>query len=1011
MKKTKSSSVYYPPLSIIKAYLLVSGLLLNSFVWGGNTSNEVEFNLLQTLLEIKNDSLIVNEKEDSLQLEDPGSTAIPIAFGINRDNKGITYSIQRLDNPHGGLETNFVNLLTGKIAGLQVSRTASGTGGSPAVRIRGVNNFIGYTQPLYVVDGMPITNMEHSSGGVNSGDNDYGSSIDDINPWDIKSITVIKGLNATAFYGQRANNGVILITTKTGNNTDGFSVELNSSLSFEQVSLSPQFQNKYSTGYEGTNLYGNLKEIDGVLYETLNNWLIDSWGPPLDGRRIVVDPFVYPEDKNTRTLALLPQPANNVKNFYETGITNSNYVAITRNIRKTNARFSFGNSSNTGIVPNHKNEKQMINLRVHTQLFRKLSFDIKANYIHSEGNNRPALGIDSDNLVKVFSSMGRYVPLPWLQKYYGKTGESGKWPGIKYNPYYIINALKNNNNRDRFIGYGTISYDITNWLKLTGRYGSDSFKEKRKNTWPVGAKGTSNGKGEISNVALDVKEQNIDILMNINKKISKSFSCDISIGFNRLNQKMENEYFLSRFAESPYNGIFDTLRSNQSIYEQKTLSLYLAAQLGFKDYLFLDFLGRKEKGEDLKNNKSSFFSPSAGVSLILTDAFNINSNILNYWKLRASYTKSIIRKDLQHILLIPTAENKDIFIESWEMGSEVILLKNRLSFDITYYKSLPTNLATHISVNSNSGYSTFVKYDGKIENKGMEISLNLSPISSPKGFNWDINANYSHNYSKAVELAPDIESLVISSDVTPNRIEVRRGLPYGSIVGYAYRKNPDGQRIVNKNGSYERESKPTILGNINPDWIGGLNNTLSYKGFSLNFLIDFVQGGELSSTTKYQMTALGTAKFTEEGRRTQDTDDDGNQLPYVGVLPGVVEIKDTEGNVVGYAPNTNAVSGQDYWAQRAWNKIGEEFILDASYIMLREIMLSYNFQPSVLKKTPFRRLTINLFGRNLWYIKEQMEDLGISPESAPNTSAWAQGLEVFSLPPTRTFGASINVSF
>ncbi len=270
--------------------------------------------------------------------------------------------------------------------------------------------------------------------------------------------------------------------------------------------------------------------------------------------------------------------------------------------------------------------------------------------------------------------------------------------------------------------------------------------------------------------------------------------------------------------------------------------------------------------------------------------------------------------------------------------------------------------------------------------------------------------NYSKNHSKVIELAPGIETYLLSSNY-PNNVEARPGHPYGDIIGYAFKKSPDGRRIVEASGAYARESEKSVLGNITPDWIGGLNNTLSYKGFSASALVDFVQGGQLSSSTKYQMCAKGTGKFTEEGRRPQDTDDAGNQLPYVGILDGVVEVLDAEGNVTGYEENTLAVDGQTYWAARAWGGPTEEFILDASYIMLREVMLTYNFQPAILNKTPLTGIQISLVGRNLWYIEEHMQDMGISPESAPNTSAGAQGIETLSMPTTRTYGLNVKLTF
>jgi hypothetical protein len=328
--------------------------------------------------------------------------------------------------------------------------------------------------------------------------------------------------------------------------------------------------------------------------------------------------------------------------------------------------------------------------------------------------------------------------------------------------------------------------------------------------------------------------------------------------------------------------------------------------------------------------------------------------------------------------------------------------------DVTYYNGKTTNQIIPLQISTASGYSSVVINAGEIQNKGLELTLNFTPIKTNK-FRWDINANFSRNKSKVIELAPGIETyLMIDTDI--NDIIAKVGEPFGNIYGFAYKRSPDGQKIVSAGGAYEREPEQSVLGNINPDWIGGLNNTLNYKGLSMNFLLDFVQGGQMSSHTMERMTAKGTGKFTEEGRRPVRVDDQGNQLPYVGVLDGVVEITDADGNVTGYKKNTNAVAGQTYWATRAWNNIGEEFVLDKSYIMLREVMLSYLFQPSFMKKTPFESLSLSIFGRNLFYLEEHMRGMGISPESSPNTSAAGSGIEALAMPSTRTYGISIKLT-
>lgn len=337
--------------------------------------------------------------------------------------------------------------------------------------------------------------------------------------------------------------------------------------------------------------------------------------------------------------------------------------------------------------------------------------------------------------------------------------------------------------------------------------------------------------------------------------------------------------------------------------------------------------------------------------------------------------------------------------KSIEIGADLRFFGDRVGLDITAYKSNTKNQIVPIAISTGSGYTTKVVNAGNIENKGIEIALLSTPVQLRNGLRWDVSFNYARNYSKVIELAPGIETFPLSITAQDAKIEARTGERFGNIVGYAYKRAPDGQIIVNDDGSYARQDTLSVLGNVTPKWTGGLNNTLSYKGFSLNFLIDFVQGNHINSDTKYRMVANGTGKFTERYREHSEP------------LPGVVEVKDADGHVTGYEPNTILVDGQTAWSYRAWGQISEEFVLDGSFVMLREIVLGYTFQPSILGKTPFKSMRVSLVGRNLWYIEEHMQDLGISPETSLNTTGASTGVEIFSMPTTRSYGLNLNFTF
>ncbi len=941
------------------------------------------------------------------------------ALGIKRPTRTLGFSYQELkeDEFSGAREQNINNFLTAKVSGLQVSNTAGSTGGSVVMTIRGISSLTQNNQPLYVVDGIPVSNYSHSSGGV-LGDIDYGDGAGDLNPNDIESVTVLKGPNATALYGSHGSNGVIMITTKSGTRNSGIGVEINSNFSIDGINQVPTFQNKYATGYEETNIYPDYTlEIpvgSGHFYENMPTGHRDSWGPPLDGRRTVINPFVMPGDTAVSLLTLLPQDPGNVRNFYDAGLKNSNTIAITSGNDKSTLRLSIGNESARGILPGHKISSQNVSLRANTRVSDFLSFDAKVNYIHGTGQQRPVLGaISSENLVYDLATMGRYVPLDFLKKYYDETGERGEWPGISNNPYYILNEIRNSDKKNRIISYVSSTFRMTSWLRLMGRVGADFNTMEAERTWPVGASGSDNRSGRIINNTSHSKDIIADVILSADKDISGSFKLSGNIGASLISQRRENSGIEGRdFKVADVYSIINArdIQKNSDSFGEKMHSIFFTAEAVYNGYLFLDITGRNDLLSPLYNKESNFY-PSVASGFVFTDAIrSIPGSILSFGKVRASWAQSG-NEYMPYPTQLVLSSLKNELTTSWEAGTDLGFFRNRLFLDVTYYNSISENLILLLSVPDGTGYDNGVITGGKMASKGLEITLNGAPVSTKRGFRWEITANYARNHSEVLELVPGTEVYTLAGDAYPNHVVAIIDHPYGDIMGYAYKGAPDGQLIVDQSGSYVRISEQSVLGNIMPDWIGGLNNTFSFKGLSLNILLDFVQGGELSSTTKYQMTSKGTGAWTTWGRRSRDTDDLGNQLPLVGVLSGVNEVTDADGNVTGYKENDIAADGQTLWANRAWKNIGEEFVLDASYISLREVILSYTFPQSLLQRTPIRGLTLSLIGRNLIYLEEHMQGMGISPESAPNTLAGYSGIEVMSLPSTRTYGVNVRVNF
>jgi TonB-linked SusC/RagA family outer membrane protein len=981
--------------------------------------------LIFSFIGYKTESVAIgNQTEISMQLTADIRTlgeVVVTAFGIEKEKKAIGFATQELSTKDltDARDVNVANYLTGKVAGVQVGLSASGVGGSSKVTIRGFSSLTGENQPLYVVDGFPLDNTKYGEGEVYTNGRDFGDGIGNINPQDIESINVLKGPNATALYGSRGANGVILITTKSGKVGKGIAVEINSNVTIDKLNLFPKLQNKYMTGYEDLNLYGNTVNINGTDYLDIPSWHYESMGPPMDGR-LLVNPFVYPGTDPT-TFKLLPQPENNVRDFFETGVVTNNSVAVSGGTEKSSARLSVNNMTIKGIVPNHKEDQQSVTLRALTNVTDKLSFEGKANYVHKNTDNPPGLGVFSaNNVVNDLAAMGRYVPMDFLKEYYEKTGEAGSWPGVSVNPYYLVNENKDNAERDRIISFVSAKYQFTSWLNLMARSGIDFYSERRIQKRPVGS---PNGiSGRLVDQTFLTKESNSDVLLTAAKdNLARNFSGTLSLGASISKRSYRQQGWEGTDFKVPDIYHVSNARNvipSYSFVSREIQSVYASGELGFKNYLFLDVTGRNDWSSTLGENNYSFFYPSVSASFIFTDAFNIHSRILSLGKLRASYaeagndgaaylTQSGYTLDstpfngqslAYQSNTIALFDLKNELKKSVEFGADLRFLGDRVGLDVTYYKSNTENQIVPITVSAASGYTTKIVNAGNIENKGIELTLRATPVQLQNGLNWDLSFNYARNQSTVIELAPGIETFFLNGTAQAAQIEARTGERFGNIVGYKYKRAPDGQIIVAPDGSYMREDDMSILGNITPKWIGGLNNTINFKGLSLNFLIDFVQGNEITSDTKYRMIANGTAKFTEQYREHSEP------------LPGVVEVTDEDGNVT-YAPNTTLVDGQTAWSTRAWGQISEEFVLDGSFIMLREVVLGYSFKPSLLQKTPFNAIRLSIVGRNLWYIEEHMQDMGISPETNLNTRAGTTGVEVFSLPTTRSYGLNLNLTF
>lgn len=939
------------------------------------------------------------------------------ALGIEREKKALGYSAQEIQGSAltEARETNIANSLKGRVAGVHINSSAGGPGGSSYVVIRGGSSLTGSSQPLYVVDGVPIDNQTLDAASF-SGGRDFGDGIGNVNPDDVETVTVLKGPAAASLYGARGANGVILITTKKGTKKKGIGVDFNSNTTFETPNVLQKYQNVWGGGYGGTYSSFGKTTYEGVEYPLWTNSMYDHWGGKMDGRLIIMAgmPEMGP-------VAYTPQPDNNIREFYRTGQTLTNTIAVSGGNKSTSMRLSVSDMHNKHILPTSSLNRQTISLTFNSEISKKLTIEGRVNYVRQEGINRANIGDGWRNPVSALNLLSRYVDLDWLKNYKRADGSMVNYiVRAPHNPYWIANEFLSNDKRDRMMGYIKAKYQLTNWLSFQARTGTDFYGDTREERLGIGTTGAATIRGEVKVTDWKVREDNTDVLLTANGTLAPGLTGSISVGGNRMsryqavtgftgtNLVLDDVYHISNAANVvPRSGLN----------RKEIQSVFGMAQLAYKDVLFLDVTSRNDWSSSLGLNNQSFFYPSVSSSFVFSDALNLSNGILSFGKIRASYAQAgkdanpyqtkagyslqnISFRDQKFLQIgsrIPLTDLKNELTTSYEFGADIRLFKNRIGIDATYYDAIAKNQIVPLPLSATTGYNDRMINAGKIRNKGFELLLTGSPFANKNGLSWNIILNLSRNKSKVVELYDGVQALTLLSQTHAN-IEARPDQPYGNIVGYKYLRNDDGKLILNAaTGAPQRTTEKFVLGNIQPDLLGGLTNEFAYKGVSMSALIDFRRGGQIFSHSKRNQMANGTGKFTQERG-------DGVAMEIDGVT------QNPDGT---FEPYTKTVTPQNYYAPRAWSNIGEEFVLDADYISLREISIGYSIPASIMAKSPFKKAKLSAVARNLAYLYQNQEFkiMGVSPESAYSSSAAAQGVEAYSMPTTRSIGFNVSLSF
>lgn len=919
------------------------------------------------------------------------------ALGLTREKKSLGYAVTELQSEEINTvkDYNVANSLVGKVAGVTITQSG-GVGSGSRIVIRGNNSLSGYNQALIVVDGIPINADGSSSGGDIYNSTPTGGGITDINPADIESLSVLKGPNAAALYGSRAANGVVLITTKKGKKGAGLGVSLNSNVSIENTMFLPDYQNQYGAGTQGR-VYQDLSEYGG-----------SSWGASLDGSQQL---YYTGEQK-----AYSAQP-DNVEDFFETGIKSINSVAVSKGGDDYSVRFSYTNNKITSVIPNSDLLSHNFNLRGNLDLSDKLSVDTKATFFSQELNNRVNLG--SEGIMAYVYTMPRNVAISDLKKYKPSQYDDPSMFGSLYNvisysgqnkstgnPYWILNEDTNDERRDRFLGFAKVNYEFTDWLSAFVRIGGDVTNVRSDVIQNYGHHFFPGGRLNFSTNKFT--ELNSDFLIMIDKDITDKLNLNANIGGNLSKRTFETMSVSGRdfkIAEPPFlNNTVTQSSTHTPLGVKKVNSLYGALNFAYDDFMFLDLTARNDWSSALSEDNRSYFYPSASYSILIDRFIDPAKEILNLFKLRASWaqvggdtgvyqlfqTFSVPQNGYLGLTSLngPSVKfNPDLkpeSITSSEFGFETNMFGNRLYTDFSIYKIKTEDMIFDVPVAPATGYNFFRENIGEIENNGIEVMIGGKPIVTDD-FTWDVSLNFSKNKNKLIKLIDGLDSYSLNSLGTLN-IQASVGGGVGDIYGTTWKTNEEGEILVGADGIPLASSERSLLGNSQPDWIGGLTNTFNYKNWSLRLLVDARIGGEIYSATSSYLDASGVSERT---------------LQYRG---GVVvdAINESTG-----AANTEEITAQQYWG--AMSGIDANYVYDQTNFRLREMSLNYRFPSAMLEDSWVKSASVGIIGRNLFFIYKDAED--IDPDSSIGTGLNGQGISLNNVPTIRSLGLNLNVTF
>ena len=963
------------------------------------------------------------------------------AIGVKREKRSLGYSAPALNGEAlaSAQYDNVMAALNGKVAGLQITSPSGNLGGSQRILIRGVHSLTRNNLPLFVVDGIPMSNANFNTYSTQRGDLgvDYGDVMRDMDPDNIASVTVLKGA-AASLYGTRAANGVILIKTKRGGGRTAekkLGVSIHSSVSIHSVSTLPKLQRLYGGGdtYTGEDSKDGfqLVTIGGKAYKIAQYGTDESWGPKYDpDQRVLMwdafDPAGYPKDYLNPHPWVAPEA--DVRDFYKPGISTRNSIAVNSAGADGAYRFNFATNRSLGTVPNTEVADFTTNFSTTRKIADDLQVDGLITYTRTEGT-RPYMGYNSPSCNFFqwgqrqldYNRLKRYKNPDGSQRSWNRTGWNDPKPAYWDNPYWTAYENAPHDARSRVYGKLSAQYRLSDDFHIKGTLNADTYNQRIEEKRAVG----SHDQAFYSLETYEYYEFNYELIASWSRDISDHFTLGALAGGN-LRRNQLKHLFASTTGGLSIPGIYtlanskgplktqDLLHDNQYTHKININSIFTELNAGFYDQLYLDVSARNDWSSTLPNESNSYLYSSAAASWVFSELLK-EPAWLSYGKLRASWSQIgndapvyRVRSTYEYLdpfggqtrLSTRRAKNNDRLkaetTNTWELGLESAFLQNRVRADLTYYSSKTTDQIMPVNISTAAGYRNMYINAGELTNKGVEVALGLTPVHTDD-LKWDITTNFSKNENRVVSLAPDVNNVQLG--VAPFKVTLRavKGMAYGQLYGHDYVYS-EGKKVIDAaTGFYAGTRDLVPLGSYLPDWNGSITNQIEFKNFDFSFQIDRQKGG------KYYSTSYMWGMYSGMLKESADSDIREKGM----VLDGVAGSKNDDGTyTILKKPNTRRIQGKDY-AKAHHGDVDAVDIFDADYWKLRQVTIGYTLPQGLIDFVD--RARISLFGRNLF--TWGLDYAGIDPETVSGGSGNIQGMEGALQPAVRTYGISLNISF